>query len=218
MISWHTLASARAPDGGLLTLSQRGHDFAVGIDNQQLMASGDHASEEALARLACERIAGRDAPRVLVGGLGLGYTLRAAIDALPPSARVVVAELVPAVVTWNRGPVGHLAGHPLDDPRVSVEVGDVLELVRDASGQYDAVLLDVDNGPNGLVRKDNEVLYAPPGLAALNRVLRPAGVLAIWSAAPDRAFERRLHKAGFSVTTRRIKSHRLFLAETAIGM
>jgi len=192
---------ARAPDGGMLVLHRRGDEFTIRVDGKELMSSRTHHSEEELARQAVRRIGERAAPRLLVGGLGLGYTTRAALDALPPRAQVVVAELVPAVVAWNRGPLAHLARRPLDDPRVRIETIDVGRLLSTTTVRFDGVLLDVDNGPQGLTRRANQLLYTDSGLALARRALRPGGLLAVWSASPDPPFERRLRKAGFEVET-----------------
>lgn len=197
MIPWETLGRAKAPDGGELVLVRRGDEVAIRVGGKDLMSSRLHGSEEQLARSACAGLAGM--PRVLVGGLGLGYTLRAALDVLPVAATVMVAELVKAVVEWNRGPLGPLAGHPLDDPRVSVEVSDVGAVMRRPGPRWDAILLDVDNGPAALTRKANQTLYGSTGLDTAKRALRAGGVLAVWSASPDDAFARRLSQAGFKV-------------------
>jgi len=193
VIPWHTLGSARAPDGGELVLYQRGGEFVIRVDGRELMSSRAHGSEEEMARRAC----GSGARDVLIGGLGLGYTVRAALDALPADARVVVAEIVPAVVEWNRGPLAHLAGRPLEDLRVSVEVADVGRVLR-AGRRFDAILLDVDNGPVALTRKANHALYGPTGITVAKSALRRGGVLAVWSAHRDDRFVSRLRKAGFT--------------------
>jgi spermidine synthase len=169
----------------------------IRVGGRELMSSRAHGSEEELAELACRPHAQAAAPRVLVGGLGLGYTLRATLDILPRGARVVVAEIVSAVVEWNRGPLAPLAGRPLDDARVSVEGCDVAHLLR-RGPRWDAILLDVDNGPIALTRMANHVLYTQVGLGVAKAALRPGGTLAVWSAAPDRAFVTRLRKAGFT--------------------
>lgn len=200
MIPWREVGQARAPDGGRLVLWERNGEYVIRVDGRELMSSRAHGSEEEMARLACAALAGVAAPRVLVGGLGLGYTLRAALDALPADAAVTVAEIVPAVVDWNRTVLAPLAGRPLDDPRVAVEVADVAALVRRATVRWHAILLDVDNGPEGLTRPANQALYSEPGLATLRRALTRGGVLAVWSAAPDPAFQARLRKTGFAVS------------------
>ena len=199
MIPWEFLDSARVPgDGGELRLYKRGKEFSIRIDGRELMNSSVHGSEEALAELACARIAGRPSPRVLVGGLGMGYTMAATLRILGEDGQVVVAELVPAVVAWNRGHLGVLAGHPLRDGRVTILEVDIADILQSEQLCYDAVLLDVDNGPDGLSRKGNDWLYSGAGLRAAFSSLRPEGVLAVWSAGPDRAFTRRLRAAGFA--------------------
>lgn len=201
MIPWETLGRARAPDGGELVLYRRGGEFVIRVDGMELMSSRAHGSEEELAELACAGLGDRSGARVLVGGLGLGYTLRATLDRVAADARVVVAEIVPEVVAWNRLHLGHLAGKPLDDPRAQVHVGDVGALLRGAKERFDAILLDVDNGPVALTRKGNQGLYGDSGLAVTKRCLRQRGALAVWSAHPDRHFEGRMRKAGFKVET-----------------
>jgi spermidine synthase len=204
MIPWETIAKARAPDGGELVLYHRGGEFVIRVDGRELMSSRAHGSEEMMAELACAQARTAEAPRVLVGGLGLGYTLRAALESLPPSAEVTVVEIVPDVVAWNRGPLAHLAGRPLDDPRVTVVVGDVAAVVRTTRVRFDVILLDVDNGPAALTRPGNQTLYGEPGLTAARRALRRGGVLAVWSADPDEALMRRLGRAGFRVDVRKV--------------
>ena len=198
MIPWETLGRAQAPDGAKLVLCRRGDEFVIRVGGRDLMSSRMHGSEEELARRACAGLGA--GARVLVGGLGLGYTLRAALDALPAGASVTVCELVPAVVEWNRGPLAPLAGQPLEDPRVTVEVVDVGAVIRRPGKRWDAILLDVDNGPVALTRRANHVLYGATGLSVAKAALRLGGVLAIWSASPDDAFVARLHRAGFEVT------------------
>jgi spermidine synthase len=192
---WIVRGRARAEGGGELTLHQRDHEFVIRVDGRELMSSRRHGSEDELARIGCAGLG--PSPRVLVGGLGLGFTLRAALEVLPAGARVVVAELVDAVVAWNRDVLGHLAGHPLRDPRVEVIVGDVADAIRAPGEGFDGILLDMDNGPEALVRADNAALYAPAGLAAVRAALRPGGAVAVWSADRDEAFARALRRAGF---------------------
>ena len=199
MIPWEFLESAQVPgNGGELGLYRRDTEFSIRVGNRELMNSRLHGSEEALAELACARIAGRPRPRILIGGLGMGFTLAAALRRLG-EGRVTVAELVPTVVAWNRGPLAALAGHPLQDARVAVYEVDVAQILRATHQAYDAILLDVDNGPEGLARRENDWLYARPGLEAAHTALRPAGVLAVWSAAPNQAFAQRLRRVGFTV-------------------
>lgn len=229
MIPWVPLA--RAPIPGTtqeLCLHRRGDllEFSIQISGyiSELMNSRMHASEDALAELGCAVVAGRPAPHVLVGGLGMGFTLAAALKALGPGSVVTVAELVPEVVEWNRGPLGECAAFPLHDPRTRVHVGDVADLLRQGRAVYDAVLLDVDNGPEGMTHHGNDWLYSPPGLAAARRVLRPGGVLAVWSATPDDRFTRRLRQAGFQVEVRGVRArpgkgahHTIWLAHRTDG-
>jgi spermidine synthase len=200
MVPWELLDSSPVPEGkGELRLRKRGEEFSIRLDRCELMNSRRHGSEEALAELACARIADRCRARVLIGGLGMGYTTAAALHRLRADGQVVVAELAPAVVKWNRGPLADLAGRPLEDGRVTVRQLDVAEILRVEKGAYDAILLDVDNGPEGLTRKGNDWLYSRAGLAAAFTTLRAASVLAVWSASPDRAFAERLGEAGFEV-------------------
>lgn len=207
MVPWEFLDSAPVPGSkGELRLCKRGAEFSIKLDRSELMNSRMHGSEEALAELACARIAGRRRPRVLIGGLGMGYTSAAALQRLGTDGRVVVAELVPAVVKWNRGPLADLAGRPLEDERVTVREVDVAKILKAEQQAFDAILLDVDNGPQGLTRKGNDWLYSRPGLNAAFAALRPGGVLAVWSAAPDRVFAGRLREAGFEVDEVRVRS------------
>jgi spermidine synthase len=199
MKPWETLDRARLADGIELTLVRHPSEVAILANGRSLMSSRMHHSEEQLASLGCQRARSLTRPVILIGGLGMGYTLRAALDVLTVDARVLVCELVPAVVQWNHGPLGELAGHPLKDPRVHVEQGDVATIIRSSRARFDAVLLDVDNGPVAMTTAANATLYDQRGLAAARRSLRPGGVLAVWSARDDRQFERRLRTAGFSV-------------------
>ncbi len=191
--------TATVPDGGELRLFRRGAEYSIMLGANELMNSRLSGSEEALATLACDRLAGTARPHVLIGGLGMGFTLRAALAGLGAEAVVTVAELVPAVIAWARKPMAEIFAGCLDDPRVRIAAEDVASLIWSADGVYDAILLDVDNGPDGLSRASNGRLYSANGLAAARRALRPGGILAIWSAAPDRAFTRRLGEAGFAV-------------------
>jgi spermidine synthase len=202
MKPWETIDRARAADGAELVLARRGDEWAVRAAGRVLMSSRVHGSEEALAAFALERAANRRS--VLVGGLGFGFTLRAALDRLPPDAKVVVVELVPELVAWNRGPLAALAGRPLDDPRVRVQRGDVRRRIEEAKRAYDAILLDVDNGPSALAHRGNDALYGMRGLGACREALRDGGVLAVWSAGPDAAFRERLERAGFTAEERSV--------------
>ncbi len=203
---WELLGQAETPDGRLMALTRRGQDYLILADGKDLMTSRLRGSEMALARIGCQQAANRPRPCVLVGGLGMGFTLRAALDALPAEATVVVAELMPAVVSWNRGPLGHLADHPLKDGRVQVEVRDVARTLQDGVGRFDAVLLDVDNGPAAFTLAANADLYTDEGLARVRAALRPEGVLAVWSARPSRRFEHRLRYHGFCVEARQVRA------------
>ena len=195
-------------DSGELALYQHGDDFLIKVvGGQDLMSTRTHGSADALADLTCPEVAGRIRPRVLIGGLGVGFTLAAALRHLGPDAEVVVAELVPGVVEWNRGPVGEHAGHPLRDERVTVEEVDVSLLLRAGGPSFDAILLDVDNGPEGLTQKSNDWLYSKAGLNVTYRALRPKGVLGVWSAGSDRAFTKRLVAAGFEVDEVPVRAH-----------
>jgi spermidine synthase len=193
------VATATAPEGEELRLMRRDGDFMIVLDRNELMNSRMSGSEEALATMTAGRLGKRAGQRWLIGGYGMGFTLRAALGALGPDARLTVAELVPEIVAWARGPMARLTAGCLADPRVTVVLEDVADLIARARGTYDAILLDVDNGPDGLVRAANDRLYTPAGLAAAKAALRPGGVLAVWSAAKDAAFARRLTKAGFDV-------------------
>jgi spermidine synthase len=207
MIPWQLLDSAPVPgENEDLRLYRRGGEFSIRVDGAELMNSRIHGSEDAMAKLACARIASLPSPRVLIGGLGMGYTLAAALNRLGAESRVEVAELVPAVVAWNRGPLATLAGHPLDDNRVTVREVDVAQILRTERHAYDAILLDVDNGPRGLTRKGNNRLYSRAGLDAAFAALGPAGVFALWSAGPDRAFGQLLRSAGFAVEEERVRA------------
>ncbi len=201
---------ARTPAGELIRLTRESGELVVRADGAILMASGQSHSEILMAEIGCEGLRGRKDARVLVGGLGLGYTLRAALDAVGPRATVVVSELLEAVVTWNRGPVAHLAGHPLDDPRTHVEVGDLVAYMRARPAPFDALLLDVDHGPDSFTSEGNGALYDPPGLARLRDALRPGGVLVVWSAYDCPAFVKDLKRAGFEteVVNTRARGHR----------
>ena len=203
----HTLGRANTPDGGEIVLYERDGIFIIRVNGVELMTSRAHGSEEDLARLTLAKV-GSTSPKVLVGGLGMGFTLRAALDAIPRSAKVMVAEVLPVIVEWNRNELANLAGAPLEDPRVAVVERDVAEIIAAGPSVFDAVLLDVDNGPDALTVAENERLYGSNGLAAIRRCLRPGGVLGVWSADPDRAFEKRLAKTGFKVTTETVPARR----------
>ncbi len=203
--------SAEIPGGGTLRLIRRGEEWSITLGANELMNSRLSGSEEALAELALARVAGVAPPvpiRVLIGGLGMGFTLRAALRLLGRDARVTVAELVPAVVEWAQGPMAAVHGDSLDDPRVAVRTADVAALIGEALGAWDAILLDVDNGPDGIVTAGNDRLYDERGLRAARRALRPGGVLAVWSSAPSPAFTRRLGRAGADVEEHIVRAHK----------
>jgi spermidine synthase len=207
VIPWSLLDTAKIPGGGgELRLMQRGSEFSIRLGQAELMNSRRVGSEEALATLSCRRIRDRPRPRILIGGLGMGFTLRAALAALGPDAEIDVAELVPAVVAWARGPMAEVFGGCLEDQRVRIHEADVGRLIGSGAATYDAILLDVDNGPAGLTRKDNDALYNAAGLEAARAALRSRGVLAVWSTAPDRAFTERLSKTGFAVEQVRVRA------------
>jgi len=200
MIPWQLIERAPVPGGeGELSLQRRGEEYSIRVDRAELMNSRQHGSEEELARLGCAAVRERPKARVLVGGLGMGFTLAATLSQLRPDAEVVVAELVGAVVAWNRDHLGHLAGHPLKDGRVTVRQGDVRAVMAEHRAAFDAILLDVDNGPSGLTQERNGWLYGPSGLRAARAALRQGGVLAVWSVAREDAFTKRLEREGFAV-------------------
>jgi len=208
MRPWVLLDSAAVPgNGGELRLYQRGEEFSIKIVGRgELMNSRDHGSEDALAQLSCARLAATATPRLLIGGLGMGFTLAAALRYSAEQTEVVVAELLPAVVVWNRGPLGAHAGHPLKDSRVTVHEGDVARMIKAEANAFDAILLDVDNGPEGLTHKKNNWLYSMEGLNTTYMALRPQGILAVWSAGPAPEFVQRLRKAGFEVEEVRVRA------------
>ena len=193
------IGTAQVPGGDELRLYRRGDDFIIAIDRNELMSSRMSGSEEALATMTCDRLRSAKGASLLIGGYGMGFTLRAALATLGPDAKIAVAELVPGIIEWARGPMAELAAGCLDDPRVELILGDVSKAIGAATRRYDAILLDVDNGPDGLTRQANEGLYSAAGLATARAALRPGGILAIWSAAPDARFTRRLTAAGFQV-------------------
>jgi spermidine synthase len=193
------------PDGSDMTLIRRGHELIILADGKPLMSSRMHGSEEALATFGCDRARGLEEPCVLVGGLGMGYTLRATLDLLPKDATVVIAELLPAMVEWNKEFLGELAGHPLKDRRVKIALGDVAVTLRERANRFDAVLLDVDNGPLAFAQATNNALYGDVGLKSARAALRENGVYAVWSAWDDVKFQHRLRHNGFAVETHRVR-------------
>ncbi len=226
LVPWIHLATATAPDGEALRLLRRGDEFSIRLaDGNELMNSRLGGSEEALGTLALDRLVGRSAPRVLIGGLGMGFTLRAVQAIAPPEARLIVSEIVPDIITWAKEHMVEVFGAALSDPRLEVRTGDVLAEIRQATDTFDAILLDVDNGPDGLVRADNGALYGVEGLQSARRALAPGGVLAVWSAAPDAAFSKRLSRCGFDVSehtvragrTKRGARHTIWIAVRADG-
>jgi spermidine synthase len=207
MIPWEKIDTARIPGtDGELRLMRRGAEFSIKLGSNELMNSRLSGSEAALASLACKKIEAIKTPHLLIGGLGMGFTLRAALAVLGAGARVVVAELVPAVVAWARGPMADIFAGSLDDPRVNILEGDVFDIIRSTPRTFDAILLDVDNGPEGLTRKANDALYDSAGLKAAWAALRPRGVLAVWSSGPNPPFAKRLHLAGFDVNEVNIRA------------
>jgi len=223
MDPWITIESATVPGSDTeLTLSQRNDDFAIRVSGVpgDLMNSRTHHSEEALAELACTRLSTIENARILVGGLGMGFTLAAALQTVPGSAEVIVAELVPAVIEWNRSLLGQCAGRPIEDGRTRVHLGDVADLLKHQPEKFDAILLDIDNGPEAMTSSDNEWLYSPGGLKTIYEKLRPEGIVAIWSARADQLFTSRLKKTGFNVKLRTVRArpgkgsrHTIFVAQ-----
>jgi len=205
---------------GVMSLHRHDEDLVIRVNGRELMSTRAHGSEDALGALGCAALTGHRGARVLIGGLGMGFTLAAALGVLEADAEVVVAELVPEVVAWNRAVLGAAAGHPLDDPRVAVHAGDVSKLIRQSSASWDAILLDVDNGPEALTQAANDGLYGNPGIAAARAALRVGGVFGVWSVSGDAAFKKRLERDGFRVTTRSVfangqrgRRHILWLGE-----
>jgi len=219
------LGQAVSRDGTVLKLIRRGDEYIILANGKSLMSSRMHGSEEALATLGCRRARTLERPSVLIGGLGMGFTLRAALDLLPPEAVVVVAEVAPGVVEWNRGPLGRLAGEPLNDTRVRVEIDDVAVTLSSRPGQFDAVLLDVDNGPSAFAGSNNAGLYDDRGIAVAFAALKMGGELAVWSAREDRKFEQRLSHGRFAVEVERVRGrlkkggpcHAIFLGRKSPG-
>jgi spermidine synthase len=219
------VGQALSRDGTVLKLVRRSDEYIILANGKSLMSSRMHGSEEALATFACQKARTLTQPSVLIGGLGMGFTLRATLDLLPPGATVVAVEIVPAVVDWNRGPLAELAGEPLSDSRVHVEIDDVAVTLASRPGQFDAVLLDVDNGPAGFSASSNDWLYDDRGIAAAFAALKMNGVLAIWSAREDRKFEQRLHHGRFNVEVQHVRArldkggprHTIFLGHKTPG-
>jgi spermidine synthase len=207
LIPWVQLGSATIPGGQeLLRLKRRGNEFSIMLGANELMNSRLSGSEEALATLAAARLENRATPDILIGGLGMGFTLRAALSAIGPGASITVSELIPEVAAWARGPMAEVFGGCLDDRRVTLKIGDVGAEIGAARDTFDAILLDVDNGPEGLSRAGNDALYSSAGLASARTALRAGGVLAVWSSAPDRRFTARLKQAGFAVEEHKVRA------------
>jgi len=202
------LGTTSTPDGGEMILYQHDHDFSIKINGQGLMNSRQHESEMELARLGCAHLSGHTAPRVLIGGLGMGYTLRQTLDLLGSDATVVVSELLPAVVEWNREFMGKLNGQPLEDKRTEVITGDIYQLLSKSTDKFDAILLDIDNGPSAITDSGNQRLYSPAGIQTCRHALREQGCLAIWSVEPSKAFEKLLMSCGFHVRRYKLKAYR----------
>jgi spermidine synthase len=207
VLPWIELDRAKVPGGGEFRLMQRGTEFTIFAGTIGLMSSRQAGSEEAMARMAAERIGSRAKVRLLIGGLGMGFTLRAALSGFGPDAEIVVAELVPEIAgKWARGPLVGLHGDSLDDPRVTLKLGDVGRVMAE-SGAFDAILLDVDNGPEGLSRPGNDALYSHAGIAKAKAALKPGGMLMVWSVAPDAAFAKRLGQSGLKVEELKARAH-----------
>jgi spermidine synthase len=225
MIPWLQIDTARVPGADVeLRLMRRGEEFSMMLGQNELMNSRLSGSEEALATLTCKKIEAVKRPHLLVGGLGMGFTLRAALAVLGRDAQVTVAELVPAVIAWARGPMAELFGDSLTDPRASIREADVVDVIKNSPSAFDAILLDVDNGPEALIRKANDALYDRNGLQAIRRALRPGGILAVWSSGPNIAFTKRLRAADFDVnevgvraTTKRSGAHHVIWFATKSG-
>lgn len=209
MRHWELIGEAPVPDTDrVLSLYRGKDDFHIKVSGGgELMSTRKHASEDALGRLPCERVQNRAGASVLIGGLGMGFTLAAALKVLGPEAEVTVAELIPEVVEWNRGPLGERSGNPLDDPRTRVFIGDVATLLRKRQGAFDVIALDVDNGPEGFTSAGNDWIYSPAGLTAAMAALRPGGIAAYWSAGPDPDFHDRLRRCGFCVEELTVYAH-----------
>ncbi len=222
MIAWENIDRVKIPGQEQeITLQKRGEEFSIRISGMELMNSRVHGSEDELARLTCERLKQRDGLRILIGGLGMGFTLSSALKHTPANTRIIVSELIPAVIQWNREYLGHLSGMPLDDPRVQVKQEDVAKTIRNKKSFWDAILLDVDNGPEGLALKENNWLYSSSGLKASFNALRPGGILSVWSAGDNEAFTLRLRQCGFHTEKKIVRArnsqkggrHTLWLAQ-----
>ena len=210
MKPWKYLDSAPVPgDGGTMELLGRDTEYVIRVNGQHLMSTRMHGSEDALAELAFSQLHKTSKPRILVGGLGMGFTLAATLKGLPTTGEVVVAELVPCIIQWNRGELGDAAGRPLEDPRARIHEGDIVELIGRSDKEWDAILLDVDNGPSGLTRNSNNALYSTKGLTAAHKALRTGGILGVWSAFPDDNFTKIFEKSGFKVVAHKVRARRI---------
>jgi spermidine synthase len=207
MKPWEQIAEAITPDGASLTLTRHDDEFVILLDRLTLMSSRTHGSEDALAAIGCRHTRTLAAPSILIGGLGMGYTLRATLQRMPPAATVVVAELMPAVVEWNRGVLGPLTNHPLRDRRVQLVEGDVAALIRASRDRFDAIMLDVDNGPSAFTAAQNRTMYTDGGIKATRVALRAGGTLTVWSTHQDRRFEERLRHHGFDASVETVRGH-----------
>ena len=207
MKKWTPIDIARMPDGKTISLSEHDGDYSVRVDGANLMSTRKHASEEKLAELACAHVSGIRGARVLIGGLGFGFTLKAALSVLGADATVVMAEILAAVIAWNRNPSFNLAARAMADPRVIVLQRDVADVIHEAQGSFDSIIIDVDNGPSALSTESNHRLYDAKGLRLMRTALRPGGCVAIWSAAPEPAFEKVMARAGFAVDLQRCRAH-----------
>lgn len=207
MIPWKLLSRCRTPDNkSELVLYQRDTEYSIRVNGQELMNSRMFGSEMKLAELSCPQIAVREKASVLIGGLGMGYTLSAALRLLDSDADVLLVELVPSVVQWNKDILGSLAGDPLKDSRVTVRIKDVVQVINSSKSAFDAVILDVDNGPGGLTQEGNEALYNMSGVSMIHRALRPGGVVAVWSSSPDTGFTKRLKRSSFHVIEKKVRA------------
>ena len=206
MKPWELLGETRTPEGSDVRLTRQENEYVILVDGKTLMSSRRHGSEDALAALACPHLRSPEEPHVLVGGLGMGFTLRATLDLLPPDATVTVVELLPAVVEWNRGPLGALAGYPIRDQRVRIEIDDVGMALRSGPARFGGIYLDVDNGPTAFTASANRGLYDNAGVSAAYAALETGGVLAVWSTRDDRKFEQRLRFHGFDVQVNRVRA------------
>ena len=202
------LAEARTPNGGLMVLYQHDLDFTIQVDGDDLMLSRHHESELELARLGCAHLAGEKSPSILIGGLGMGYTLSQALDILSPNAEVVVVELMDAVIAWNSEFLGKLNKQPLSDVRVKIKSGNIIELISRSKNRFNAILIDIDNGPNAMTYSGNSRLYGFEGILACQRALRQKGCLAVWSAGPCKEYEQLLMRCGFHVRRYRVPAYK----------